>query len=359
MGVARLHPGHRPRDQQLGAEADRLPAGALAQLVAAEAAGKAEVVLDPGGGACLAAAGRALDQQRPEPLRRAVHRGRQSGGTAADDHDVVGVVVGLGLEPERLRQAAERGRLQPRAVGEHDGRGRDARRAAAWSRAVGWNAKAVRHAIARQEFAQVVAGRVVGVSDDRDQPGLVLDLELAEATHPRRHRLGDLGAQHLALTHQLQEVRPLEPEHAAGLGGAEVGDRGRAQQQRHLAEIVARTVGREPLLPPAHHLEDVDVALEEPVEPRGLALHQEPFVLPQAQVGRARGQGGALAFGDFGEERDAAQQVGSDHVQSTGVGFPNGTRVRRRSGAGAGRRPSPACRRPLGIRVSPNPQPAG
>ena len=133
---------------------------------------------------------------------------------------------------------------------------------------------------------------------------------------PSRHRLGDLGAQHLALAHQVQEISPLEPEHAARLGGAEVGDRGRAQQQRYLAEVVTRTVGREPMLPPAHHLEDVDVALEQSVEARRLALDQEPFVLPQAEVGGACGQGGAFVFGDLGEQRDVAQQVGGDHVQS-------------------------------------------
>ena len=81
------------------------------------------------------------------------------------------------------------------------------------------------------------------------------------------------------------------------------------------------------------------LALEQSVEARRLALDQEPFVLPQVKVRGARGEGGAFLFGELGEERDAADQVGSDHVQSTGVGFLNGTRVRRRSGAGADRRP--------------------
>ena len=172
LGVARLHPGNRPRDQQLGAEAKRLLAGAGAQLVAAEAAGKAEVVLDPGGGACLAAARRALDQQCPESLGRAVDRGRQAGGTAADDHHVVGVVRGLGLEPERLRQAAEGGRLQPRAVGEQNNRGRHDRFTPG-SRRVVRLAPDERHAVPGEELAQVITGRVVGVSDDRDhrRPG--------------------------------------------------------------------------------------------------------------------------------------------------------------------------------------------
>src|SRR5439155_8703021 len=142
-------------------------AGPGAQLLAAEAAGKAEVVLDPGGGACLASASRALDQQRPEALGRAVDRGRQSGRPTADDHHVVAVLRGLGLEPERLRQAAEGGCLQPRAVGEQDDRGRNARVAASWSRPGVRLAPDEPYAVPRQEFAQVVTGRVLGVADDR------------------------------------------------------------------------------------------------------------------------------------------------------------------------------------------------
>ena len=167
--------------------------------------------------------------------------------------------------------------------------------------------------VPREEVAQLGTGRVLGVPDDRGRHGRMLDPVLADAIHPSHQRLGDLGAQDLALTHQLQEVRPLQPEQAARLGGAEIGkDRG-PQQQRQLAERIARAVGEDPLFAARDVLEDVDAALEYPVEARRLALGQEQFVLAQANIGGAGRQRGAFLFGELGEERDAADQVGSDH----------------------------------------------
>ena len=92
----------RPRDEDLGAEPARLLERAARQLVARHARGEAEVVLDPGGRARLAAGRLALDHDRPEPLGRAVHGGRQAGGPRADDHRVVLRGRRLGRDVEEL-----------------------------------------------------------------------------------------------------------------------------------------------------------------------------------------------------------------------------------------------------------------
>src|SRR5829696_9911215 len=78
----------RVRRGRPGPELARLRHGAGRQLAAADAPGKAEVVLDPPRAAGLAAEARALQNQRREPLRGAVYRRRQSGGTASDDREV-------------------------------------------------------------------------------------------------------------------------------------------------------------------------------------------------------------------------------------------------------------------------------
>ena len=92
----------RPRDEDLGAEPARLLERAARQLVARHARGEAEVVLDPRGRARLAAGRLALDHDRPEPLGRAVHGGRQAGGPGADDHRVVLRGRRLGRDVEQL-----------------------------------------------------------------------------------------------------------------------------------------------------------------------------------------------------------------------------------------------------------------
>ena len=99
--------------QDLGAEPPRLLQRSARQLVAGDAGREAEVVLDPRGGAGLAAGRLALDHDRPQPLRRAVDGRRQAGRAGADDHRVVLGGRRLRAQPEQLGDAAQ---LRP-----HDG----------------------------------------------------------------------------------------------------------------------------------------------------------------------------------------------------------------------------------------------
>ena len=75
----------RARHEDLRAEPPRLLQRAAGQLVARDAGREAEVVLDPRRGAGLAARRLALDDDRAQALRRAVHRGGQPRRAGADD----------------------------------------------------------------------------------------------------------------------------------------------------------------------------------------------------------------------------------------------------------------------------------
>ena len=66
--------------------------------------GKPEVVLDRGALARLTAGRVPLDHDVRESLRSGVHGGRQPGGPAADDAEVVERLLGPGPQPERVRQ---------------------------------------------------------------------------------------------------------------------------------------------------------------------------------------------------------------------------------------------------------------
>ena len=85
---------------QFGAELGGLATGPLGELGARDAVGKAEVVLDARALPGLPACRRSLDEHGLQPLGRAVHRGAETSGTAADDDQVVEVLRGGGDETD-------------------------------------------------------------------------------------------------------------------------------------------------------------------------------------------------------------------------------------------------------------------
>ena len=96
----------RARHEDLGAEPARLLQRAARQLVAGHARREAEVVLDPRRRAGLAAGRLALDHDRPQPLRRAVHGRGEARGPGADDDRVV--LRGRGSVPRPSSSATRR-----------------------------------------------------------------------------------------------------------------------------------------------------------------------------------------------------------------------------------------------------------
>ena len=103
----RVDAGDRAGDEDLGAEPLGLLERPVRELVPGHARREAEVVLDPGRRARLAAGRLALDHDRLEALRRAVHGRGQPRGAGADDHGVVLRRLRLGLDLEQLGDAAQ------------------------------------------------------------------------------------------------------------------------------------------------------------------------------------------------------------------------------------------------------------
>ena len=89
LTLLRIDPRDRPRHDDLGPESACLLQRPARQIVARNARGKAEVVLDPGGCSRLAARRFAFDHDRSKPFGRTVDGSCQSGRSRAHDHRVV------------------------------------------------------------------------------------------------------------------------------------------------------------------------------------------------------------------------------------------------------------------------------
>ena len=89
-------------------EAARLQRGLARQLGARDAGREADVVLDPGARAGLAAGRPGLGDERPQPLRAAVDGGREPGGPAAEHDEVEALAVDLGAQAEVARDLGGR-----------------------------------------------------------------------------------------------------------------------------------------------------------------------------------------------------------------------------------------------------------
>ena len=185
-----VQPLDRAGHEDLGAEPARLLERAARQLVAGHARGEAEVILDPRGGAGLAAGRLALDDDRAQALRGSVHGRRQARGARADDHRVVLGGGGLGAEAEQLGHPSQARSHHGLAVDDADRRqvpvGRH--RAAPPVRPVRRVGREPRERdlVALQEAPQLRAGRIPAMPDhDRARrwaarpPG-----PAARATHP-------------------------------------------------------------------------------------------------------------------------------------------------------------------------------
>jgi len=84
-----------------------------------------------------------------------------------------------------------------------------------------------------------MAGEIEPVADQLDRGDRCLDGHLLQMADARRHRPHDLRVEMRARHDQLMEITWIEPRDTRGLVGAQIGDRRRAEQQRHLAHIIA------------------------------------------------------------------------------------------------------------------------
>ena len=117
--VAGIDARDRARDQDLRPEPPGLLERAARKLVARDAAGKAEIVLDARGRPGLAAGRLALDDDRAQSFGCTVDRRREAGRPATDDRDVVFARARRWSAGRGARQCrAPAGRLSTCAVGQ-------------------------------------------------------------------------------------------------------------------------------------------------------------------------------------------------------------------------------------------------
>ena len=167
----RIDAGDRARDQYLRPEPPCLLQRAARKLVARDAAGEAEIVLDARRRPGLASGRLALDHQRAQSLGRAVHGRREAGRPAADDDGVVLGKTCARLQAKALGEVARRGSTEQRPVGQPQHRAIVVRRASPGParrqfRRIGRH-PVIGDLVAREELAQRAAGGVPAVADHR------------------------------------------------------------------------------------------------------------------------------------------------------------------------------------------------
>ena len=100
-----IAPHELDADEDFGAEPGGLRVDAGGELGAADAVREAGVVLDPRARPRLPARSERLDDERPQPLRSGVERGRQAGRAGSEDRDVVELVLRLASAGPRAWRA--------------------------------------------------------------------------------------------------------------------------------------------------------------------------------------------------------------------------------------------------------------
>ena len=106
--VRRLEARHLVRDRHFNPELRRLVGGARHQGVAADASRKAEIILDPRGGARLAASGPAVEHENRKAFRSGVNRRRKARRARPDNGNVINHDPDRSDQPSRDTAPARR-----------------------------------------------------------------------------------------------------------------------------------------------------------------------------------------------------------------------------------------------------------
>ena len=300
---------------------------------------EAEVVLDPRGGARLAAGRLALDHEQVEALGGAVHGGREAGRPRTDDDGVVLRPARLGPEVEQLRDAAQLGaehRLgvepeHPRDLTEvrlDDGLvvqdahrrqlvllGERATPLLDGVRLVGRDPP-VYDVVSVEKAAQLGAARVDAVAENDGARRRRRGREAGEACGAAdavRREAADLGRDLGRDRGDAVVVVRLDPEDAGDLGRAEPDREDGAESDRDLPEHVAGAPVADDALDPVHELDRLDPPGEEPEERAlGGGVRRILARLERDVRGDAR-EPFALLEREVGEDRDGADLLGRHH----------------------------------------------
>ena len=224
-------------------EAARLQRRFRGQLAAADPGREAEVVLDPRARPGLAARRPGLDHQRPQSLRAAVDRRRQSGRPGAEDDQVEALAVDLGAQAQLTRD------LRRRGVAHHGPRVEEDRRFLArdlqpLEHLVGLGIGVDVVPVDREEvaFEQVAHFEGAARALRRDQPQHPVALFFVPGA-PRLQRAEDLFAELGPAGDHLAQLLPLEDERFGLLGGDRGADRRLAGEGGDVADVGARRGG--------------------------------------------------------------------------------------------------------------------
>jgi hypothetical protein len=306
----------------LGAEAAGLVGRPACEVRAAEAGREAEVVLDQAGGAGLTAGRLTLDHHGGQPLRRAVDRGGETGGTTTDDDQVIVVGHRLVGDPEPLGELEHRRALQHRAVlHERDRQAlvadtRDAQQLARLAVALDVQ-PAAGNAVAGQEVTELVRGLGEAVADDAHAAGLQ-----RRAGLPGRQEVLDDGVELLLRwVPRLEQVvveRDLVDrlDRGAGVGvGGEQDALGVRGELARLDEVLGpREAGHALIGDQQRNLVAARDQLADDLQrllPRGCAQDAEALAELAAQVTGHRGEDrGFVVDGDDGRSTGAFRSVG-------------------------------------------------
>ena len=286
------------RHDDLGSQPHRLLAGARGEVVTGDAARKAEVVLDARRCARLSPGRLALDEQGAQALRGTVDSCCEARGPAADDHEVVGVVERLDLQPDLHGELGRRRALEDAAVRQQNDRAVVGHGESVLEVGTGGDPLLVgigpleAHLVAREEVAQAVARRVVrGADHDRDpERAGRLRLEALDALCDGCH---EPVAEGLGLAHEQAELRAVDARHAQRSPRPGAGEERRAEHDRQLAEEVAGVLAHgKPSHPVRVALHEVERPGQQHVErrptrPRGRAT--DPRRRERPRRGRRRG----------------------------------------------------------------------
>ena len=174
--VAELDVDHLAREQERRSEDPRLLVGALRELGPAQPTREAEVVADAGARACLAADRLALDDERAQSFRGCIDRRGESRRAGPDDHDVeLAGLVELSSHPGPVLREILRLRVDERRPVRKDdhwnvgsGLPAGAEQLDSLGRIAGM--ECMRHAVSREEIAQLVAARRPGIGHHGELP---------------------------------------------------------------------------------------------------------------------------------------------------------------------------------------------
>ncbi len=328
VAVRRVDPLDRPRYEDLSAEPPRLLESPARELVAGDTGREAEVVLDAGRRPGLAAGRLALDDERAEPLRGAVHGGSKPCRSRTDDHGVVFGLGRLGGEPEQVGDVPKLGPNYRRAGHALDRRPILLR--GKWAVPVGHELGLVgrdpleRDLIAIEEVPELGARRIPALPDHHrarrrrcgGEPG-----QASGPSDPVSGKLANLDRHARSGGGDGVVVVGREPHHARRLGSTKPDGKDGSQRYRHLAEYVARLPDPDHGLDPVRGLDRLDSSFEQPEQGALAAFVRRVLARNQDDVGNGAREPLALRFTELREDRDPSDLFRSDHGRKPTVGL--------------------------------------